>query len=440
LGAAVALPQNLVTEHNIGNLTLAVGNTGMFGTVYSTDMVDCFTGQPLTACQFPKGSDVTYLWAGNLWVGGIVNGDTLVSAAFDGWSGGFEFFPDQAPLGQLTCRSSISTESPLRVGARSHQDIGGSYFDTCTNCPKKYFDRTDNRYHKPIGLRVDQNSFAWDYPHAENTVIICYAITNIGSDTVHDAFVGAYIDGDVSPSSVYGAGDDIAGFRNFVGLPGDCDQQTELQLGWICDNEGDTFDARIHTPHVTGAVLLTQPATGQHMTFNWWSPAFNYGSNSFVPMRKSIARDFGAGGTGIPYGDKNKYYLLSNGDIDYDQPFAGKIGPDDSVWVFPGEAGGLYAQGADVRYLLSVGPWDLAPDQQAEFAIAYVCGYNLHTTWGNEANLPSRPDIYMNWLSFSDLEQNALNAKHVRYHPPDRSPVYLAAPPSRLPGRGQSPA
>lgn len=416
--SAASQPQACAAEHTVGNINLTIDNLGMFGTTYYSEGFDYFTGKPTQSCRFPKGSDNIYLWGASLWVGGIVNGDTLVTFGFEGYYGGHEFNPDVAPFGEMVTRSAIAVDVPLRVGAISHQDFSATYFDTCIRCKGMVQDLYDKRYHIPLGIRVDQASYAWQYPHAENAVIITYVITNTGTQFVRDAYVGVCVDADVYEAGRYeGYGDDVSGYFDTITLATNCPLPARLPIGWTADNEGDCFAYRINRPHVTGTAVLTSWSNNQHLSFNWWSPGGYNGPPDFGPMRKINARSFRSGGTGLPLGDRDKYFVLSNGDIDYDGPFAGTISPQDTQWIFPGAAGSIFAQGSETKYLLSVGPFDLSPGQKITFAIAYVGGYNLHQTFGNEENLPAHPDIYERWLDFSDLKRNALNAAWIYDNP-----------------------
>jgi hypothetical protein len=416
--ATAPLPLACAAEHNIGNMRLGVDNFGMFGTSYYTSGVDYFTGNKVSACQFPKGATPYYLWGGALWVGGIAGGDTLVSVAMDGWAGGHEMNPDIAPFGAMSYRSTISGEMPLRIGAVSHQDFQATYFDTCVRCPAMLIDLIDKRPHKPLGIRVEQKTYAWQYPHAENAVIITYVITNFKTQSIHDAYVGVYVDADVYLSGSYtGYGDDVSGFLNTISLTSACSLSARLPIAWTADNEGDCDAFRINIPHVTGTAVLTPPSGDQRVAFNWWSPWVYQGPSDFGPMRKCNTRTFVSGGTGLPLGDRDKYFVLSNGDVDYDQPFAGSISPLDTQWIYPGYDGTFFAQGSETKYLLSIGPFDLFPGQQIPFAFAYVGGYNLHRTYDNQTNLPDHPDVYERWLDFSDLKRNALNAAWIYDNP-----------------------
>ncbi|MCK4656121.1 MAG: T9SS type A sorting domain-containing protein, partial [candidate division Zixibacteria bacterium] len=130
-------------------------------------------------------------------------------------------------------------------------------------------------------------------------------------------------------------------------------------------------------------------------------------------------RIFGTGGLGTPEGDRNKYYLMSNREIDYDQAFC-RIDYSDDGWLPPTPACMQIAPGADVRCLLSAGPFDLAPGETKPFTIAYVAGETFH--W-DPMNFPRYMiDLYDPWafyygLSFLDIGANAVMAGRVFDNP-----------------------
>src|ERR1700735_593753 len=57
------------------NIGLTIANNGLTG--------NCFKGNYLLdnapSCQYPKGSGIEHLFEGGLWVGAMVNGQTLVT-------------------------------------------------------------------------------------------------------------------------------------------------------------------------------------------------------------------------------------------------------------------------------------------------------------------------------------------------------------------------
>ncbi|MEW5796983.1 MAG: hypothetical protein AB1772_11565 [Candidatus Zixiibacteriota bacterium] len=135
-------------------------------------------------------------------------------------------------------------------------------------------------------------------------------------------------------------------------------------------------------------------------------------------MRRAIIRDFGTGGMGTPEGDRNKYYLLSNGDRDYDQFRIVTVSENDTTWIPPQDNGVRFiASGLDTRYLLSFGPATLDPGETVPFTIAYVAGENFHTDPANLSHLPFDPDAYLAGLNLDDFLTNGLWAGWVFDNP-----------------------
>ena len=104
-GPTVATPAYCIAEHNVGRMALSVANNATFGDGYGpscsqNSCLDCFTYLPAAGCEYPKGSNTTYLFAGTFWIGAVVNRDTLVSTGADGWGGAQEFNSDPPPLGR----------------------------------------------------------------------------------------------------------------------------------------------------------------------------------------------------------------------------------------------------------------------------------------------------------------------------------------------------
>ena len=62
--------------HRIGKMVLCVSNNGTFGTGF-TSAIDFFTDEAIKSCEYPKGSNTRYLYAGAFWIGAVVDRDTL---------------------------------------------------------------------------------------------------------------------------------------------------------------------------------------------------------------------------------------------------------------------------------------------------------------------------------------------------------------------------
>jgi len=129
-------------------------------------------------------------------------------------------------------------------------------------------------------------------------------------------------------------------------------------------------------------------------------------------------RDFGTGTTGLPVGDRNFYYVMSSGEVDYDQFYTATIGPFHSDWLYPPrDIAADIADGMPVEYVLSFGPFDLEPGATLPIVFAYVAGEDFHTDPYNIDNLPDNPRRYYENLDFSDLAKNALWAEWIYDNP-----------------------
>ena len=415
-------PGHQSAVHNAGNLAMTITNRGCFGTGYSATAVDCFTGQPLISCEYPKETGTMYLFAGMIWVGGIVGTDTLVSVGGDGWMPGSELNPDIFPLGNILYRSRLST-GPAKIDARSDQDFVATVWDTCkTGCPGLANDAMDGRPHRPLGIRIDQESYVWRDQYGENAVIFNLKITNISNHDISKGYVGIYVDADVESIPDWaGYMDDVTGFASNVTVPGAvCPFELTIPTAWIADNDGDLLTSypAFPVPHVTATALLNILPDAATVSYNWWM-SNGAGLLDFGPMRRSNMRDLGTGGLGTPAGDRNKYWIMGNGDIDYNQVYTASISPTDSVWLpIPVEPlAPDIVDGYDTRYLLSAGPFDLAPGQSIPLVFAYVGGRNFHTNPTNVNNLPYNPQAYEANLNFDDLKRNIVYASWVYDNP-----------------------
>lgn len=398
-----------VAAHWTGNLILSVTNEGCFGSGFSsTGSIDFFTGDPVPSCEYPADSDAEYLYVGALWIGAVVGRDTLVSEGADGWRYGRELAPDEAPAGYPERRM------PPDPGAVSDYDLIGGCTDTLVFGVDPDW---TGRPHLPLNIEVTQTSYSWSVARADDIVLMDYQIKNIGSHSLQNVYLGIYVDGDAYHSSEGSAGaqDDLTGFiRTCYMEYYDCARIGTLDLAWTADNDGQ-LDSPHHVPHATGLRILESPALQDHFSFNWWvsssDASYDFGPRErpFKGLWKEDFRNFGTGGLGTPEGDANKYYMLRNREIDYDQVFTRSIRATDSLWLQPPQSiANDITRGRDTRYLMSVGPLDIAPGESVPLVAAFVAGKNLHTDPANyQQNLPDHPDLYYSGLDFSGLIASA---------------------------------
>ena len=429
--AAASGPAYCNTYHHIGRMALGVANTGTFATGLAVGgtTTDCFTSVTLPSCEFPKGSRTRYCFGGALWIGAILGRDTLVSTGADGWArSGNEFHPDFSEFGgDMVRRSTIDPASPLYEGAVSEEDYIAVFRDTCRNCNGVSADPLDIRGHIPLHLEVSQRTYAWSYAYAQDFVLFDYGVKNIGDDRLRRVFMGFYVDADIHDQAIQdgsGAQDDLNGFREWQPAnymkppcPKDSDQ---VNLAWTADNDGDLNQpVPIYqtVPHVTAMRIVRTPSDSLEVSFNWWvsngDATLDYG-----PQTRAKYRDFTTGGSGTPEGDRNKFFILSNGEFDFDQARTAKIDQLDPVWLPPDpQRARIWATGLDTRYVLSFGPFDIEPGQTLPISLAYVAGKNFHKTGDNFENLPDNPDSWYEGLNFDSLGSNATWAEWVYDNP-----------------------
>jgi hypothetical protein len=423
---STSTPSYCNTFHNVGRIALGVSNDGTFATqlAVSGSTRDCFTGETLPSCEYPKNSRTSYCFGGALWIGAVLGRDTLVSTAADGWStAGNEFHPDE--LGMIY-RSTIDPARPEFAGAVSEQDYIARYADTCMGCSGVTNDPIDGRAHRPLNIEVTQRTFAWSYSYAQDFVLFDYAVKNIGTDRLRRVYMGLYVDADIHDIALdgnVGAQDDLNGFREWQPAlymeepcPKDSDQ---VNVAWTADNNGDFERTTLQpVPNVTATRIVRTPSDSLEVSFNWWvsngNALLDYG-----PQTRRKVRDYGTGGTGTPEGDRNKFFILSNGEFDFDQARCATINEFDyPEWIPPPpDRAGHWATGLDTRYVLSFGPFDIEPGQSLPISLAYVGGMNFHQSPDNFMNLPDDPDSWYEGLNFDSLGANATWADWVYDNP-----------------------
>jgi hypothetical protein len=381
LAPANGTPAREQKTHKVGNIWLTVSNFGFFGNDEQSDLRG--TDQWLPKCEFPAGSGVDYLFQGALWIGGVVENDTFVSVGADGWQHDNEMFPctETAVPCLIDSLSTTSSDSIIAARAISEQDYVAVYTDTFTSETYNHPDMPAE--HRPMGIEVTQRSYSWSYSYAEDFVIFDFSIKNIrdahfqDQETIRDVYLAVYIDGDcLGPNTDLhdGAQDDVTGFQEkTVDVFGD---SITINLAWIADYYGS--DAAVG---VSGVRIVRTPNPDLRVSYNWWLSDTN------------IQRDWGpcvAGDPndvcGTPSGDLKKYRIMSNGYFDPDQITVAEQIP----------AGTPYE---DTRFLLSFGPFDIAPGDTLPVTLAYVCG----------ANFVRSPGVF----NFADVAANAVWAARV---------------------------
>ncbi len=424
-------PNWCIEVHKINNMLLAVSNGGTFGIGFANSQIDPETGLPAPSCEFPANSDITYLYVAAFWAGAVVGRDTLVSVGAEGYFYDInEFWPQPGEEGAIIRRSNMKTSLDYSPDAVSEQDFICSYTDTFTDPALTTIDRIDNRPHIPLGLEVKQRTYAWSYDYAEDFIIFDYTIRNINIFPLKDIYFGIYVDADVYHESQQGGtawNDDICGYLHSVPSSNPPGFEDTVRIAWTADNDGDPSEVGgppvfKHTSAraLTGTAVLRTPNPDLKYSFNWWithgNPTLDWGPRMAGTEEKPF-RDFGTG-MGSPTGDKNKYYILSSNEFDYNQ-LESAVSHTSEGFMAPPRDAEDFADGFDARYLFSFGPFDLQPDDTLPITLAYVAGDWFHKEPDDFIKFwdAYQPRLYQNRLSFADLGINAMWAQWIFDNP-----------------------
>jgi len=447
---AVDPPEAQVRVHRVGNVYLTMTNWGFFGSqgrqLYET-IGGCFSPSPdreavAPSFEMPPNSGLEYLYQAALWIGAVVEGETLVTVGADGWFAINEMAPATGSEGGIiesSTRPGVQCYSPDAI---SEQDIIAVYYDTA-DAPLTYSDpRTDwdERKHHPLGVEITQKSYSWSYAYAEDFVLIDFNIKNINKGKIIEKiWLGLYVDADVyhineNPNgSEEGAQDDIAGFKDSVIARG---RKVEIATAYIADNDGQPsrgIYTETSATGVSGVRVVRAPAEVKTY-FNWWISNSDGYPKDWGPWLRSnqdkwaVINPYNSGNTfpddamGTPGGDRSKYFELSNGEWDYDQIFTATYAAKhpDAGWLKPPtQYENDLADGYDTRYLMSFGEFPyLPPGDSVKVTIGYVGGENFHVDPTNRARyLPGNPEKYYANLDFSDFATNSLWAAWVYDNP-----------------------
>jgi hypothetical protein len=426
---ASVTPNTQFEVHSIGKIAMTITNFGAWGTGYvGSPIVD---GEQAPSCEYPNGSDLDYLFTSAILIGAVVGRDTLVSVAADGWAENTkELWPDAGPAGAIISRSNLKSKTNYDPNAVSEQDFLCNFTDTFPSISGQ--DGNDNRPHIPLNIRVQQNSYAWSYDYAEDFILFDFQVSNIGVFPIKNLFMALYVDADVSHRSNTSSGysDDICGFRRTVSTPpGSCIKEDSVNIAWIGDNDGDpvgtgnSMNWSFTSPvAVTGTCVVRTPSENLKYSFNWWisngDAALDFGPR-MAGTPEYPFRPFGSH-LGTPTGDKNKYYIMSHPEFDYDQLYSAVSHTGEGFLPPPRpDQAENFADGYDTRYLLSFGPFDVAPGDTIPITLAYLAGDKFHVKPRDFVdNFDAfNPDVFYKKLDFTDFGLNARWAKWIFDNP-----------------------
>jgi hypothetical protein len=166
------------------------------------------------SCQYPKGSGIEHLKLGALWFGAISQRDGathVTTGATDvinpnipyNSNTGYEF--TSADGAGITVRSTLPFDPNFdQTGsAISHQDFVMDFADTNRGRGSVSDTIPD---HSPLGINVHLESYVWNFPFADNFILLNYTLKNVGRDTLIDPYVGLWSNSVVQNINLSGKG------------------------------------------------------------------------------------------------------------------------------------------------------------------------------------------------------------------------------------------
>ena len=173
---------------DVGNLSSAVFNTAVVG--YPSNP----TANP--SGWWPAGTNDSYIFEGNIWIGAKKGGEIAVSES-DGRQS--EIWPTDDIPEVVSDKPGMTTK-----GTPTNQAIFFKCSDTNPDANKGTI----------LGLELEVNGFQWSYAPLYDFFILEYNVKNVGNDTLEDVFMAFRYDVDVSSNETgtasYSADDFVA--------------------------------------------------------------------------------------------------------------------------------------------------------------------------------------------------------------------------------------
>jgi hypothetical protein len=281
------------------------------------------------ACEWPAGSGQTYIFGAGIWVGCTSGGDTLVTVGYDPSSGSTEFVPGDLPNepGYTDTTDRIYwSDDPDDLADWPLTDPSGDPIIVSTLDSWCQFNDMDSTAHapgdtRPIGVRISQTGYSWNYPAYEDFVFLTYEVENMSGVDISQMYLGVACDADVGDAT-----NDLVGF----------DPARNLGYAYTQRPPGSDVAGYI------GYDFLESPldSAGQQLGLT----AFKIFTLQSVPPD--------------PGTDVERYLVLAG--YDYQ---TGEYHPFDEI-----------ATATDIRFVQCTGPFDLAPGDTARVVVAIIAG------------------------------------------------------------------
>jgi len=409
--------------HMVGKLWTVVNNNGVIGNINSYPLP--YLNKIGPSFYYPRYSRTSYGDYIGLWLGGVVGRDTLVSTVIDEL-GQMEFFPDEGTFGQIEVQSIDPSSDYYNEYASAEEQFSIVYTDTFQYQSFVPYNSYDARSHRPLNVAVTQTTYAWSPSYAEDFIIVDYALLNLSDDTIHSCWAGIYYHGTVwnRGELPYPIPDDLEGY--VYSVPYEYEELGDelIRAAYVFDKDGKVvqfdWDLINSCTHTFGVAPLHLPHGCFRNNFNWWNN--QYGTNFNWGPRKADTdlypfRSF-FGGLGMPLSDRNKYYLMSKPELDYNG-IESAINHSNDGWLPPNRASQRIAYGHEPQYVTSFGPFILLPHQGDTITFVISIGEGIHTNKEAYDELFDvfNPYPFEEYLKLDNLVNNVRWAKVVYDNP-----------------------
>ena len=381
--------------HDVGTLWVHAANWGAIGSLPGSGAP--YAGAP--SAQFPGGSDVEYLFYGGLWVGGIVDGVSRVSTA--AYASEFQPLADPRDIVYRTAYGAFGGQRLPSPGAdddwdgRVDEDILDGYDNDGDGLIDEDFAAASDQMmsrvfrddtpgitdiypqHVPMHLVVREESYQFSDPGYDDFVGFTLWITNTGNDSIRDAYVGVFADGDVGSRNDRAWEGDMAACQADIPVDHGVHGEQDYDFGYWYDEDGDGGVA----PRYGGIVILDHPIDPAGID----APTA-VGASAFAIFTAAN----GWSESGPPTNDLERYGALATGSID-------------SATVVP----------RDYQCLISAGPFAyLAPGETIQFSFALVV-----TPRGDFSSVQHAAEAYQGlWFDLDGDPNTGIDGKEHQEH------------------------
>jgi len=197
-----------ILRHDTNQVEMCVSNYGKFGQDETGNNAGCW---------WPGSTNHTYIYGAGIWFGTIdsLTGDSLVTIGYMTSGGVSEFGPGLSGWSWDHPAAIIymlpeNWPPPPDTFPMAPQEVVSHQDSWCC------FNDSNPDYHvsgdtRPIGIEIYQTVYAWDISYLEDMIFFTYDVKNISGHFLYDCYVGICADCDIGNESGSSANDRFAG-------------------------------------------------------------------------------------------------------------------------------------------------------------------------------------------------------------------------------------